>query len=259
MKKYLVILFNQIKVQMSYKFSFLTGLIAQIISILISIFMWNAIFLSSDASMIGGYTRSQMIFYILLTHLSSLLYSTSSVVRLGGLIRTGRLTMMLLRPHTILGESLATFTGERFFYIVLYIFLFLFISVLGFSPVYIALLILFTVVNYFMFFMFLSVISTLGFWLIQMWPLRPLLNALFLLGGGLYFPLDLLPEPLFMILEKSPFALVAFNYSKALQGMVSVNELCINTVISCAWLLLFSVLYSILFSKGLKRYEGMGA
>ena len=259
MKKYLIILLNQIKIQMSYKFNFLTGLVSQIISLSISVFTWNAIYLSSEMSLIGTYSRSQMILYIILTHLISMMFSTDFVIRLGGLVKSGKLTTMLLRPHNILGESLSVFTGQRFIYIILYGFFILFIGVLGFSPTYIMLVITFTIVNYLMYFMLISAISTLGFWLIQMWPIRPLLNSLFLLTGGLYFPLDLLPYPLYTILEKTPFGLVAFNHSKALQGILNVEELFKYIIISLFWLVLFLLFYSFLFSKGLKKYEGMGA
>lgn len=259
MKKYLVILINQIYIQLSYKFEFITGLISQLINLSVSIFTWLAIYQSSDALVIGGYNKDQMIFYIVLSNFSALLFSTEMVVRMGGLIRTGKLTTILLRPYNILGESLARFIGQRFIFIIIYLLLFILSDFFHSSLVYTLSVFLFFIINFFMYFLFLSTISNLGFWLIQMWPLRPLINSSFLIAGGLYFPLNLMPKSLFSVLEKTPFALVGYNYSRSLQGMLTLSELMTYIGFSALWLIFFYYVYKWSLNLGLKRYEGMGA
>ncbi len=259
MKKYLIILISYMKSNMIYKFNFLTGIITHLIGMSVSIFTWIAIYNSTENSLIGNYSKKQMIVYILLTNFSALLFSTEMVTRLGSLVRTGKLTSLILKPISLLGEFFVSYIGQRFFIFVTYLFMFLFINSFHPSKIYTLFVFVFFIVNFTMFFLFIALLSNLGFWLIQMWPIKPLVNSLYLLTGGLYFPLNLMPKSIYAIVEKTPFALVGYNYSRAIQGLISLQDLYKYILISSVWMIIFYLLYSFSYYKGLKRYEGMGA
>lgn len=265
MKKYLVIFLNQLNIQLSYKFNLITGIISNLISIFLSFFMWRAIYAANDGQVIGGYTEKQMLVYIVVVNLLSILFSFEHVVRLGGLIRSGKLTTLLLRPISLLKESFAVFMGQKFIYLAIFIVIYMFslgsISIEGYNYdfLYFMALIIFALLAMVMFFLMISAISTLGFWLIQMWPTRPVLNALYLILGGLYFPLNLLPNSIYVWVQYNPFSLVGYQFSNALQGKLEMNTLLLSCVICLGWALLFFLIYQFNLVKGLKKYEGMGS
>jgi len=120
-------------------------------------------------------------------------------------------------------------------------------------------LIAFLIINFIMFFYMLSFISVLGFWLVQMWPIRPIFNAMFAVLGGTLFPLDLLPENIFRWLQYNPFSLLNYGSTKALQNLLFDSQLLFYVTASIIWMIIFRVLYQILWTSGLKKYEGMGA
>ena len=76
---------------------------------------------------------------------------------------------------------------------------------------------------------------------------------------GLLFPLNLLGNKIYKIVDKNPFAIVGFNFTRAMQGKLTIEELIFYIILSFSWFILFFVLYKITYYFGLKRYEGMGA
>lgn len=259
MKKYLIIFINQVFVQLSYKFNFLTQVFNQVLGVIVAVFTWNAIYSSGSSELIGQFSKQQMLFYIIIANISMLLFSTNEVVRLGQYVKNGKLTMHLLRPYSFLGQSLAEYLGSKIIYLFMYL-LFLFVAMAtGTSLLYAGYLLLFLVCNVVMFFLLISWVGTLGFWFIQMWPLRPIMNVVYLVCGGLLFPLHLLPEWAFHTIATTPFALVGYHYTLALQGAYSIREIQFYIVVSLVWIGLLYGLYQLSFRKGLNKYEGMGA
>lgn len=109
MSKYLPTFFNQLNIQLSYKFNFISNIFVNILGTVISIFTWNGIFESTSVESIGGFTKTQMIYYIIISNIGMILFSSESVVNTGHLVRTGKLTSMLIRPYSILVNSFFAF------------------------------------------------------------------------------------------------------------------------------------------------------
>lgn len=178
---------------------------------------------------------------------------------MGLLVRSGKLTTLLLRPISILKESFANFIGSKLVWIIV-CFLFWQIGIImGRLSVGSCVGLVFVVSNFVMFFLLLSVVSTISFWLVQTWTLRPVLSAMYLLLGGLYFPLDLLPERLSLVLQYTPFALVGHVTTKLFQGLYTDAEMLKFILASWIWAIVFLGLYQYLWQRGLRKYEGMGS
>lgn len=259
MKKYILVFLNTVSVQMSYKFNFVTNLFNNILSVFISIFTWNAIFSSSELTVIGNLTHSQMILYTILTHMSTFVFSTGMVLKMGGLIRTGKLTTHLLRPYSLVYTFFAEFLAEKLPFILIYL---LFIGWGVFQSVYsfpyLLLVVALFITNIIMFFYMMMTIGNLGFWLLHMWPLRPILNSIYIFFGGLLFPLDILPLEIYRLLVYNPFSLIAYRYTLALQSALSIREVLISIMMSIAWGVFFYIAYQISYIKGLTKYESVG-
>lgn len=254
MKKYGYIFMTQFQTMLEYKFHLITSLFSNFLTIIISFYIWQSVYMSSGKGVIGGYTQAQMLKYIILVNFLSIVFSFDYVVRLGGLIRSGKLSTLLLRPISLLGESFFNFLGTK----ILYIF-FLLLSLCFLGSTSFLLVFLYFLVVFVLFFLVLSAIGTVGFWLIQMWPLRPVLSGLYALLGGLFFPLNLLPQSIYQIVMYNPFALIGYHTANIFQNHYSTEKVLFLTLISLIWAALFYVLYVWGLKKGLKKYEGMGA
>lgn len=245
--------------ELTYKLNFITGLIGDALGVLISVFVWIAVYKTSSSDVIAGFDVNEMILYLIISNLGMILLSTDIVTQMGSFIKKGKLTTMLLRPYSILACNFSSYVGKRLVYIIPYLIIMVILLPSSIRLNYYALVLLFGIVNFFMFFILMQCIGNLGFFVIEMWPIRPLVNSIYLLLGGIYFPLSLLPENIFSVMKLTPFALVGYDFTVAVQNKLTIEVLWQYTVISVIWLILFYGIYKFTFKRGLKKYEGMGA
>ena len=91
--------------------------------------------------------------------------------------------------------------GSKFIFIIGYVFMFILAFFVNANIGYFFLVFLLFIINFCMFFMLVSLVGNLGFYLINMWTLRPLINSVYLLLGGLLFPLNLLGNNIYKITQ----------------------------------------------------------
>jgi len=180
---------------------------------------------------------------------------------LGKQIQEGTLTTLLLRPVSILNQSLATFIGKKFFMIIIYVTGILTYGFLGYfkDKLYFVEVLVFMILCFMMFFYLLSFLSTVGFWLIEVWPIQVIMIGIYSLFSGAFFPLDLLPERIYNIFKYNPFSLIGFISVRTIQGMYSHREMAVYILVTVLWMVILRIGYEKAFRKGLKRYEGVGA
>ena len=126
----------------------------------------------------------------------------------------------------------------------------------GFNILLLSHLLLYLVIAFFMFFNLMLLIGTISFWLVQLWPLRAGINAIYMLLGGLYFPLKLL-GPSFAFLQYNPFSLVTDVPARYISRPGNMS-LVISASVSMLWAIIFLLLFKLIFKKGQVRYEGVG-
>lgn len=113
-------------------------------------------------------------------------------------------------------------------------------------------------VTYGMFFLMITAISLCSFWLIQVWPLRPVLSALFLLLGGQAFPLQVLPAA-FSWLIYNPFSLAGNQLTLLLLGKLSLDQIAITGGWTMLWTVAVLVLIKLTWHRGIRSYKGVGS
>ena len=176
-----------------------------------------------DGSKVGNYTKSQMITYIILISLVDFLFNFSHMRELGKQIQEGTLTTLLLRPVSILNQSLATFIGKKFFMIIIYLSGILIYGFLGYFKdiLYFVEVLVFMILCFMMFFYLLSFLSTVGFWLIEVWPIQVIMLGVYSLFSGDNFTVKKLEKNTFEIYpENGEFKIGNLN----LKDIVSIKE-----------------------------------
>lgn len=254
MRKYYKIITNKILIDFQYRFNVLTKITINLFQFLIIYFLWSGVYKTSNVNKIGDYHINDMLIYLLITNLITLLFNFKNIHRIANLVRTGRLTSILLRPISLAKENFFQYLGEKSIISSIFIILVLFLKVEHKLIVIIYILLLLI-----MFFYVTSIISTTGFWIMQTWSLTGLFNGIYYILAGIYFPLDLLPKYLFDIIKYNPFSLTSYALAKILESKMEFNEM-IKYIIACIiWIIFFKLIYGFLLKKGLKIYEGMGA
>lgn len=241
-----------------YRGSVVAGVAAQLLQLLATVFVWRSIF--AGTASIAGYSLAEMTGYLVASSLLGVAFSASHFFRLPALVERGTLSFYLVRPYSFLGDAFARYLGEKAVEL----------AIVGGSLAVAALLgltslggllgggLLLVAANIVLLFFFGYAVSTAGFWLVEVWPIKPLYGALMLICGGSLYPLDLLPEGVRAWALYTPFALVGFVSARAVQGALTFDEQRAFLLASFVWSGLFFALYRFLWARGLARYEAVG-
>lgn len=248
MKRYLPVYYLGLKNSLIYRANMIMKLVLQLASLLVTVLMWKFILAES-----GNF--QQMARYLLATNLISLIFTTGPVFQFADMVESGNLSLYLTRPLSLYWYLFNYNLGLQTPLLLLYLILLLFL-VKSAGPVFLLLIYLF--LSSLMFFSLMMVLAMLSFWLLNMWPLRSGINAVYLLLGGLYFPLNLL-GPSYQYLKYNPFSLVTDFPARLLTGATSQRDFFANCLAVCCWLLFSVLLGKALFKKGIKTFEGAGA
>ena len=248
MKRYLPVYYLGLKNSLIYRANMIMKLVLQLASLLVTVLMWKFILAES-----GNF--QQMARYLLATNLISLIFTTGPVFQFADMVESGNLSLYLTRPLSLYWYLFNYNLGLQTPLLLLYLILLLFL-VKSAGPVF--LLLIYLLLSSLMFFSLMMVLAMLSFWLINMWPLRSGINAVYLLLGGLYFPLNLL-GPVYQYLKYNPFSLVTDFPARLLTGTTDWRDFFANCLAVCCWLLLSVLLEKTLFKKGIKTFEGAGA
>ncbi|MCT3465985.1 ABC transporter permease [Lactobacillus delbrueckii subsp. bulgaricus] len=248
MKRYLPVYYLGLKNGLIYRANMIMKLVLQLASLLVTVLMWKFILAES-----GNF--QQMARYLLATNLISLIFTTGPVFQFADMVESGNLSLYLTRPLSLYWYLFNYNLGLQTPLLLLYLILLLFL-VKSAGPVF--LLLIYLLLSSLMFFSLMMVLAMLSFWLINMWPLRSGINAVYLLLGGLYFPLNLL-GPVYQYLKYNPFSLVTDFPARLLTGTTDQRYFFTNCLAVCCWLLLSVLLGKALFKKGIKTFEGAGA
>ncbi|USS87908.1 ABC-2 family transporter protein [Fructilactobacillus hinvesii] len=240
-----------------YRANFVISLLARLLQVGLSLLMWRALYSESGQSMIHGYSQTSMMLYLMLTGLLSLIFTFEPLFRLARLIKSGKISTLLLRPINLNLESLSNFLGAK---LILLGLLALLLVCLTWGHWFLMVLILtYAFISVVVWQQIMFLFGTLAFWLVQMWPLRPLLTALYLFSGGLLFPLDVLPVWAYQGLRFSPLALVSSDLVQSvLRGVHDPQLVLLYLVMTFLWLLGLAGLERLLFQSGLQQFEGVG-
>lgn len=255
--KYITSALNGFENVLIFKSNLMVQIFSRIVQVLLSIITWNAIYAGSNHKIIGGYSRTEMFGYLILASLLSILFTMEPVFNLSKQVKDGTISAWLIRPISINGESLANFIGSKLIFILIMI---VYLVVTGINNLMMA---LFNIV-YFLFAIvvwheLLYLIGLLSFWLIQMWPLEPILNGFYLFLGGILFPLNILPQYIFNIVRFTPFSLVSSDLLQVVLNNNGENTTIYIYIFSLAiWYLILRFSSIWLFKKGIRKFEGVG-
>jgi ABC-2 type transport system permease protein len=104
LRKYFNIFRATLVERMAYRGDFLLGTVLRFLPVMTTILLWEAVFAGSGKQELGGFTRREMIAYLLLIHISRMFSSMPGLA--AGItrdIREGSLKKYLVQPLDMIG------------------------------------------------------------------------------------------------------------------------------------------------------------
>lgn len=263
-KKYLRLLQIEFRKSREYALNFSAQIVYIPFQMLIYYFLWTAIYRANYGDRLGGFTLEQILFYYLSVLVLKIALMPTGVIAydIWDDIKSGGLDTYLVKPFSYL---LVGFFKKIGYYIsaivigILVIFacgkifglesgipagswlLFLFSSFLGFSI---------------MFLMF-GIVGVLTFWLKNVLTLRDVLWNFLMLFSGEIIPLSFLGGA-FAFIKYLPTAGVYYYPAAILNGTFPGTDVAKILFFQIGWIAVLSVLISVLWNSGRRKYEAQG-
>jgi ABC-2 type transport system permease protein len=265
--KYLSIFRIALSERLAYRVDFLLGTIFRFVPLAAAVVLWEAVYNSIPADeTMGGFTREQMIAYLLLVYVSRTVSSMPGLaLGIAGDIREGNIKKYLIQPlHLIaylLAYRAAQKTGQLVTAALPYAVLFLIFSpyfegfpdLLTFAAYLVALLLSFAVG-----FFLDTCVGLLGFWFLDITSLLWILTTLTIFISGQMAPLDLLPGWAATLLKALPFQYLAYFPAVIFLGKLQGMALLEGLLLELAWAVGSSLLALWLYGRGLRHYSAFG-
>ena len=267
LRKYYNILRVSLIERFAYRGDFFLSTFLRFLPMVTTILLWEAIFAGAGGDDVAGFSRKQMIAYLLLVHISRMFSSMPGLA--GGIardIREGTLKKYLLQPLDMIGYLLCYRVAHKAAYITTValpyaVLFFLCRNYLGVVEpdlltvaAYAAALVLGFAIGFF----FEICMGTVGFWFLDVSSLLYVVMTVNFFVSGHMFPLGLLPAPWPQVLRLLPFQYLAYFPAAVLLGKVQGSALAAGLLIGLAWAVVLIVLSRWLYNRGLRRYSAYG-
>lgn len=267
LKAYYRIAISEFSRKISYRASFYVGIIGQITGMILYCLFWNAVYKNSESQYISGFTRRDMIYYVILAFIISNLLSSEIAKKIGDDVRDGSISMMLIKPISYRANLLSYLFGD-------FLFKFLFSGLIAFIGIYvydinscrilcitplklilfaISIILSLLIYAYLDFCFGMIVVRTtysFGMLLIK--------GAILSFLSGQVIPYDFFPHIVKEVLEILPFSTIVYSPVMIFLGKNSVTEIIRYIFIQIFWTVILAVLGQFFWKKNVKKMTILG-
>jgi ABC-2 type transport system permease protein len=249
--------------EMEFRISFLFIIFGGIFQIIISCFIWTAIYKSK--TVLYGYTYTQMITYSVMAGILTKIMLTQFQWGIAIDIKNGGLSKYIVQPISYFLFKLSEFFGRKIIQLVTIVVItsvLVFILNFGFNfrielkmiliatPVILLSLILNSLLFYCM--------SLLAFWLTEVGAAFVGLGvAMNILSGGI-FPLEVFGLKLERLFNLLPFKYIIYFPLNIINSRIDMNSINRGILLQCIWIIVLLTLVKILWNIGMKKYISAG-
>lgn len=262
MEKYLKIFQITTAQYFIYRLSFILWRVRNFFNLVFLYFLWTSVF--HNQKVVFSYTIEKLITYIILINITGAIILGTRTSDVTNDILSGDIANYFLKPISFFKFVLTKEVTDKlinFLFSLIEIFILLvafhpkvFVQTnLNIYPVFILTLIIGGAIS---FFISLS-LSFIAFWSNEVWAPRFIYITVVTLLAGTFFPLDVLPRPVYNFLLFTPFPYLVYFPSKIFISGLS-STLITPLFISIIWCIILYKLTLIIWQNGIKNYSAYG-
>jgi len=226
-------------------------------------FLWSALF--QDRARFLGYSRAEMLTYVLGMSVLRALVLASRTGEIPSDINTGRLAAWLLRPFGYRSLCLLRDVSDKLLHLVsafvevgVLVLLFHPVLALPSSPARWLGVAVAVAGAAFVYFQMSFLVGCAGFWTAESVGPRFCFELFLEFAAGAFFPLDVLPQGIRDILHLSPFPLLIYEPLQVLMGRMDAAGLAGLLARQTAWALALAAAGTWAWRRGLRDYTATG-
>jgi ABC-2 type transport system permease protein len=252
--------------RMVYRVNFFLDILSGILSSLIVVFLWIAIYRSSESGIIGGYSTGEIVTYLLgCGLLNSFILATAENPETSQNIQDGTLSTLLIKPFSPYAVWFARDMGGKTFLLMLGVIGYL--GVLFFFREYLILFASFGHLLFFVFsvlfaallqFFFFEVLSLLSFWIENTYGIRFTMRVIMEVAGGAIIPLSFFPDILQKLIMLLPFPYMIYLPMQIYLGKIPLDGVPFEFLKESVWIMGLILINFIVWKRGVRQYVSMG-
>jgi ABC-2 type transport system permease protein len=248
-----------------YRFNTAVNLLFGNLSTLVTVFFWSLIYSGNTQKMLNGYTLYDIVTYFVIGNVFRGFILQSSGFAYSDMIKSGDLSRMLLKPHSIgisvyfsnLANSITGLIPQALLVLCILPFIAGYLTWLM-SLIDAAFLLVFLLIASLSSHLTWSLFGYMAFWLEEanavMWSFAVLLNV----ATGMFIPLDFFPGWSIRILEGLPFTSWGYIPAKIYLGFYEPDALVRLLLIHAAWIGVLAFMNRLIWRRGIKKYTSVG-
>ena len=253
--------------RLAYRGDFALGTLMRFLPILTQIFLWSAIFASSQSGrQIVGYSRNDFIAYYLFTMLARAFSSMPGLASsIASQIRSGEIKKFLIQPIDMIEFLFWSRLAHKVVYYMIAAGPFALVFFLcrdyipGWpSPGLFAAGCFSLALAFALGFFLEAALGMLGFWLLEVNSLLFVYMLFSFFFSGHMFPLDMLPSWAKLLVDFMPFPFLAYFPAAVFLGKIQGSALAFGLSVQIAWTLFFALAARVAWRRGLVRYSAFG-
>lgn len=262
---YLPFVLNSIKCSMAYRGAFFIRLVSRLFTVLVTFYLWKAIYASSGNSVIRGFSFPEMTAYIAMNFLTGVITGISGSIAMDIAydVSDGSIAIQFARPISYrlikLSQNLGDFCCNILVQVIPF---FLFFMVMGFvkipAPVDFLLYLVSAFLGFLCMFFFGFFFGLFSFYTTYFFGFNIAISMVLQLFSGSLIPLTFFPAYLEKIFHIIPFASMNYTPIMIYLGKLSRVEVLYALLLQVLWVVLFYLAGKLLWHLAIKRITILG-
>lgn len=265
LKAYLPFTINTFQRLLSYKANVLMFIFGESMVLAVTYFLWKAIYGSSPDRIIKGFTLNEMIIYILVSFLTSLIISVDITYDISREVKDGSIAINLIRPVSYEKRMLFQSLGNVMYnFIIIFIAAFTLINILFYSYtgtlniLNISLYLFSTMLGILISFYYSYIFGLLSFKITNTWGLSQIMQAISQLLSGLLIPIVFFPRIVQRLINLLPFSSLIYTPTMIYLGKLTGIELIKALTLQIVWIVILALAAKAMWNSLVKKLTILG-
>jgi len=229
-------------------------------------FIWSYIYQVKGSGnpdfLIGGFTFSEMILYLIIGLLIQTAKSTDISQKISEIIKSGNIATFLCRPVNFVKSLLADGFGEKVIPFFMFSGLLIFMTkILGLNFPDFSIIIVFVIYGIMLIFFQIIldvIIGGFAFWITEIWGVQSSISQILWILSGRALPLSLFPQMFQSILAFTPFLYLEYTFASIYLGKIGLITAVKYMGIFAIWIVIFLFIMKLVYNRGFKKMESFG-
>lgn len=264
-KPYIPFARNVFQRLISYKANVLFFMFGDLLMLAVTYYLWKAIYESSNESILNGFGFNEMIIYIFISFITSVMISVDISHDISREVKDGSIAINLVRPLNYEKRMLFQGLGSILYnFIVIFIITFSITTILyykffGYVSIVRILLYFFSVIiGIFINFYFSYIFGLVAFKITNMWGLSQIMQAIVNLLSGMLIPIEFFPEWAQAIINLLPFSSSIYTPTMIYLGKITGADIIIALGLQIFWVIVLMIISKIMWKALIKNLTILG-